>query len=88
MAESAPEGRLTNSQIVDLGFAISSGNMKAIAMGYMDISEEVVGNVAGKNRDDQEGFTRDVIEKWKNKPGNSDHNQVKVGSVQRFCIFL
>ena len=80
--EEHEEGQLTNKQIVRLAASISSTNMVAIARGYMDIGDVTIKNKKSENKDDTEGFNREIITIWRNK--NPD-NQIKVSEFIVTC---
>ena len=67
--------QLTNNKIVRLAAAISANNMAAIADGYLGISCETIKNKKSDNKDDAEGFNREIIRIWINRNPN---NQVQV----------
>ena len=68
---------LTNKQRVKLAAKISKSSMKSIALGYLDLDEETIKNLDDTNKDDVEGFNRDVLKMWENK--NYGRNEVQVG---------
>ena len=67
--------QLTNKQIVCSAATIFANNMAAIAEGYLDIDDATIKNKKYENKDDAEGFNREIIKTWLYK--NPD-NQVKV----------
>ena len=71
--------QLTNRQIQQLGAVISRNDMKAIAMGFLDIDNTTIKNKGGDT--DAETFNRDIIALWAYKNPN---NQV---TVNYFSIF-
>ena len=75
MAANRTEQRLSSPQIVGLAAAISVDKMAAIAEGYMDISSETIENLKFKNKDDADGFNREIIRCWAYK---NPANQVEV----------
>ena len=79
MATSEPKVRLTPRQIVRAAADISANSMAAIAEGYMDIDEATIKNKKYENKDNAEGFNREIIKCWINK--NSGTNEVQVGKV-------
>ena len=77
MAEGG-QGNLTNKQYVRLGQAISSTAMESIALGYLDIDEEIIDSLKDKYKNSPEKFNRELLRKWAYK--NAGPNQVKVFS--------
>ena len=82
MASSKDSDQLTPKQIVRLARAVTVNNMAAIAEGYMDIDDVTIKNTKSENKDDAEGFNREIIKIWRNK--NPD-DQIKVGEFPVTC---
>ena len=58
---------LSMGHIEELCEIITDKNMATIAIKYMGIEYETVENLKSKNKGDAEGFSRDVLVKWRNK---------------------
>ena len=56
--------QLTGEQVVSLAAAIPTDEMRAIAEGYMGISQVFVKNLVYENIGQAEAFNREVIRKW------------------------
>ena len=69
-------GRLTNRHYVRLGRAISSPDMESIALGYLNINEEIIKSLRYEHRGNSEAFNRDILKKWAYR--NPGANQVEV----------
>ena len=75
MATKPGSTELNGEQVVSLAAAIPADEMRAIAEGYMGISEATVKNLLYENIGQAEAFNREVIRTWANK--NSE-NQISV----------
>ena len=69
-------GRLTNRHYVRLGRAISSPDMESIALGYLNIDDEIIKSLRYEHRGNSEAFNRDILKRWAYR--NPGSNQVKV----------
>ena len=67
--------KLRNWHYVQLGQAISSVAMESIALGYLDIDEEIIENIKENRKGNAEAVTRDLIKRWANK---HPRNQMEV----------
>ena len=76
MATKQTSVQLTGEQVVSLAAAIPVDEMRAIAEGYMGISEATVKNLLYENIGQAEAFNREIIRIWANK---NPENQTQVG---------
>ena len=77
---------LSNKQIVCLAASISQPDIETIALGYLNISADVIYVLRKDNRSDPEKFNRDVLRHWANMNAGSD--QVMVGLLRTFILFI
>ena len=77
MAAGKESQQLTENQIVRLSAVISRKAMKGIALGYMGIDDLSLENIEVSNREDHEGFKREVIRNWGYR---HPENQIQVRS--------
>ena len=75
------ELKLTNQQIVKLAAALSVGDVKTIAEGYLGITPETISNLEYENRNNAQAFNRAIIRQWAYKPENSGPDQVQVSRI-------
>ena len=67
--------QLTGERVVSLAAAIPADEMRAIAEGYMGISQVSVKNLLYENIGQAEAFNREVIRKWAHQ---NPENQAQV----------
>ena len=83
MATKADHTNLKNYHYVRLGQAISSVAMESIALGYLDIDEEIIENIKENRKGNAEAVTRDLIRRWAN---SNPRNQIKVSEFVRKIV--
>ena len=74
-------GRLTNRQYVRLGRAISSPDIESIALGYLNIDDEIIKSLRYEHRGNSEAFNRDILKRWAYRNPGSNQVEVRNGLV-------
>ena len=55
--------------------------MKGTAQGYLDINKEDITSLVAQNRNDPDGFNRDVLEHWARSYSGDDKVNVSNGQI-------
>ena len=79
-------GWLSNKQIVRLAASISQPVMEAIALGYLNLIEDIIEGLRKDNWMDPNKFNREILRRWANM--NSGPAQVMVGLFGTLVIFI
>ena len=69
-------GTLTNAQIARLARSIAAPVVESVALEYLNIDEETIGNLKFQHRGNAEAFSRDILRNWRHQNGGI--NQVQV----------
>ena len=75
--------KITGPQRARLAAKISKPNMKSIALAFLGLDDEIIGNLDDAKKDDFEAFNREVLKQWEYK--NIGSNHVK---VPKLVVFL
>ena len=76
---------VNSSQITRLAGVITTNNMEGIAAGYLGICHEQIKNKRAENKDNPEGFNRDILRIWCNKHAKGNHVKVSLSVFELFC---
>ena len=76
---------VNSSQITRLAGVITTNNMECIAEGYLEICHEQIKNKRAENKDNPEGFNRDILRIWCNKHAKGNQVKVSLSVFELFC---
>ncbi len=74
---------LPGRQLVLLARNITPDDAETLGLGYLGVKKAEVDNLKSKHRENTEGFKRDIITRWTNKPDNAGPDQLEVGTRHR-----
>ena len=72
------EFSLTPSETAELAAAVSSTDMKTIAIRYLGIEPEIIVSLGDEHRGNTEAFNRDIIQRRANMNSGPNQRQVRV----------